>query len=659
LLTKEEKQLLINTLEKMSLAKKQQAMTSQIINQQLNVKFGSIENENILDSNDFLSILKEAQACYQNDILAKTTIDLLIAPLRDCSYKIESNNNLYSQKAKKLVEDTLNNLAIGYTTFVNHCLYSLIVGCQFFEIIWEASKIDLGDGVEGIYNRIVDLNPIKVENIIEFLFDRKGNFAGIKVKDLNDNQDKVIKRQDLFFVSHNSLFNDIRGQSELRAILLHSKLKQKILIASAKTVARGVGVPVAYAKNTIDTRNIDAYKTLLKTISNSDSAYALVYQDDIERIDFLTIQQSNAMPLLEFINRDIFFNTLTQFLTTGLGQNGARATAGELKSPYEIKLSAIQREIEAYLQEFCNIIVKNSFLGFYLKNEDYPRFKFLSLQQTDLQRFASVISTLVGAGLTLTEEEKESIKEIIGLKKSKNIELINRKKELRRNKYTEADLKLGADEVIQEIDQVTNEFNLFFTDWLKDIITNLLLQKKAGFSVDWEKLKNKLVEKIKTMKEDLQKQAVKTIETEIKKMNKKLTRYDLIKLTGEDEIVNRLILKIVDLVKENDSIKDFEDLFKKIEKEVIKDRNEISRDIEKSYLDQRGEILQKQENIQRFQYTSCQDSNVCESCNSLHSLVFTRDEIQQAGLNFDSPVNPNCLGLLGGNVCRCHWKPVS
>jgi len=658
LLTKEEKQLLINTLEKMSLAKKQQAMTSQIINQQLNVKFGSIENENILDSNDFLSILKEAQACYQNDILAKTTIDLLIAPLRDCSYKIESNNNLYSQKAKILIEKTLNEIAIGYTTFVNHCLYSLIVGCQFFEIIWEASKIDLGDDVDGIYNRIVDLLPLKIENIKEFLFDKKGNFAGIKLIDVYDNQEKIIKRQDLFFVSHNSLFNDIRGQSELRAILLHSKLKQKILIASAKTVARGVGVPVAYAKSSIDVRNIDSYKTLLKTISNSDSAYALVYQDDIDRIDFLSVQQNNAMPLLEFINRDIFFNTLTQFLTTGLGQNGARATAGELKSPYEIKLSAIQREIEAYLQEFCNIIVKNSFLGFYLKNEDYPRFKFLSLQQTDLQRFASVISTLVGAGLTLTEEEKESIKEIIGLKKSKNIEL-NRKKELRRNKYTEADLKLGADEVIQEIDQVANEFNLFFADWLKDIITNLLLQKKAGFSVDWEKLKNKLVEKIKNIKENLQKQAIKTVQNEIKKMNKKIMKYRLIKLVNDDEIVNRLVLKIVDLLKENENIKDFENLFEKIQKEVTKDRNEITREIEKTYIDQRGEILEKQENIVRFQYTSCQDSNVCESCDSLHGLYFTREEIKEAGLNFETPVNPNCLGLLGGNNCRCHWKPVS
>ena len=658
MLTKEEKQLLINTLEKMSLAKKQQAMTSQIINQQLNVKFGSIENENILDSNDFLSILKEAQACYQNDILAKTTIDLLIAPLRDCSYKIESNNNLYSQKAKILIEKTLNEIAIGYTTFVNHCLYSLIVGCQFFEIIWEASKIDLGDDVDGIYNRIVDLLPLKIENIKEFLFDKKGNFAGIKLIDVYDNQEKIIKRQDLFFVSHNSLFNDIRGQSELRAILLHSKLKQKILIASAKTVARGVGVPVAYAKSSIDVRNIDSYKTLLKTISNSDSAYALVYQDDIDRIDFLSVQQNNAMPLLEFINRDIFFNTLTQFLTTGLGQNGARATAGELKSPYEIKLSAIQREIEAYLQEFCNIIVKNSFLGFYLKNEDYPRFKFLSLQQTDLQRFASVISTLVGAGLTLTEEEKESIKEIIGLKKSKNIEL-NRKKELRRNKYTEADLKLGADEVIQEIDQVANEFNLFFADWLKDIITNLLLQKKAGFSVDWEKLKNKLVEKIKNIKENLQKQAIKTVQNEIKKMNKKIMKYRLIKLVNDDEIVNRLVLKIVDLLKENENIKDFENLFEKIQKEVTKDRNEITREIEKTYIDQRGEILEKQENIVRFQYTSCQDSNVCESCDSLHGLYFTREEIKEAGLNFETPVNPNCLGLLGGNNCRCHWKPVS
>ena len=658
MLTKEEKQLLINTLEKMSLAKKQQAMTSQIINQQLNVKFGSIENENILDSNDFLSILKEAQTCYQNDILAKTTIDLLISPLRDCQYRIEFNNNLYSQKAKKLVEDTLNNLVTGYTTFINHCLYSLITGCQFFEIIWEASKIDLGDDVDGIYNRIVDLLPLKIENIKEFLFDKKGNFAGIKLIDVYDNQEKIIKRQDLFFVSHNSLFNDIRGQSELRAILLHSKLKQKILIASAKTVARGVGVPVAYAKSSIDVRNIDSYKTLLKTISNSDSAYALVYQDDIDRIDFLSVQQNNAMPLLEFINRDIFFNTLTQFLTTGLGQNGARATAGELKSPYEIKLSAIQREIEAYLQEFCNIIVKNSFLGFYLKNEDYPRFKFLSLQQTDLQRFASVISTLVGAGLTLTEEEKESIKEIIGLKKSKNIEL-NRKKELRRNKYTEADLKLGADEVIQEIDQVTNEFNLFFTDWLKDIITNLLLQKKAGFSVDWEKLKNKLVEKIKNIKENLQKQAIKTVQNEIKKMNKKIMKYRLIKLVNDDEIVNRLVLKIVDLLKENENIKDFENLFEKIQKEVTKDRNEITREIEKTYIDQRGEILEKQENIVRFQYTSCQDSNVCESCDSLHGLYFTREEIKEAGLNFETPVNPNCLGLLGGNNCRCHWKPVS
>ena len=48
----------------------------------------------------------------------------------------------------------------------------------------------------------------------------------------------------------------------------------------------------------------------------------------------------------EFFNREIFFNTLSEFMTSGIGQNGSRAATSEHKSAYELAANYILQTIE-------------------------------------------------------------------------------------------------------------------------------------------------------------------------------------------------------------------------------------------------------------------------------------------------------------------------
>ena len=48
--------------------------------------------------------------------------------------------------------------------------------------------------------------------------------------------------------------------------------------------------------------------------------------------------------------------------------------------------------------------------------------------------------------------------------------------------------------------------------------------------------------------------------------------------------------------------------------------------------------------------------NVCEICYPYEGMVFTQDESESLGLNWSgTPLNPECLGLMGGNDCQCKW----
>lgn len=620
---------------------------------QVQVYGGQIDNENILSS-DYEASLIEYEKAYFNDTLAKTTIDLLISPITQSNYEIIINdiNNETQRKAKKIIEDTLNNLIDGFSYVKQHCLFSIVTGSQFFEIVWKIEKID-----NVFLNRITRLIPIKNENIINYLYDSYGDFAGIEIIDATKEK-KILKKDDIFYCVHNQYYNDIRGISELRTVLQLIKTKQALLSHSERTSARGVGIPVAYATENFDVSQTENYKNILRKIANTDGAYALISKQDIEKIEFLTVNQSNIMPMLEFLNRDIFFNTLTQFLTTGLGQNGSRATAEELKSPYIIKMRSIANEIENYFQWLCNIIIDNTSLSISLKKENYPIFKLTSITDTDVLTLANTLTSLAGVGLKLNDNDINYIRDLLKLpNKNENIETegqLNRK-QLRQPKI--ADFNIFELENIENIyNEIDTTIETLTSEMIKQIATDIYVSKKTGEPVDFIRIYEQMTEKMTKAKKDIYKKSKQTAINELKKLSRS---YKLAAPTLNVDSIMQFLIKIIDSSKkaEDSDLFTIDEIERTIKNDINYEINYIKQEIKKDVQNARGEVLENSD-VELFRYIATLDKNVCSICETVHNTTYTKQELLDAGLSFTSPVNPECLGSLGGNVCRCQIVPV-
>lgn len=627
--------------------------TNQRTQGQVQVFGGQIDNVNILSSN-YESDLIEYEKAYFNDTLAKTTIDLLISPISQSGYQIIIKDEIdQTQKtAKKIIEETLNNLIDGFSFVKQHCLFAVVTGSQFFEIVW---KIEKSDNV--FLNRIVRLVPIKNENIINYLYNNYGDFVGLEVVDAS-REKKTLKKDDLFYCIHNQYFNDIRGISELRSVLQLIKTKQALLSHSERTSARGVGVPIAYATENFDTSQTENYKNILRKIANTDGAYALISKQDIEKIEFLTVNQSDVLPMLEFINRDIFFNTLTQFLTTGLGQNGSRATAEELKSPYILKMRSIAAEIENYLQWLCNIIIDNSSLSISLKKENYPIFRLSSITDADVQVLSSTLVSLAGVGLKLNDDDFDYIRDLLKLpNKKENIETegqLNRH-QLRQPKITDFEV-FELEEIESIYNEIDETFAKFINEIIRQIATDIYIAKKTREPVDFNKIYEQMTDKMLQIKDGIYKKSKQTAINELKKLSR---NYESKTTPQNVDRVMEFLIKIIDAAKKAENMDFFsiggieEAIKSSIKYEINYIKQEIKRDVQNA----RGEILAAS-NAEKFRYIATLDKSVCSVCEVLHNTIYTKGELRDAGLNFKSPVNPECLGGLGGNICRCQIVPV-
>lgn len=619
----------------------------QTIKSQTKILNGKIDNENVLEDNIFTIIIQKCQKAYFNDPLVKTTVDLLLIPILQANYEIIIKPGEYQLKSKKLIEYTINNLYDSFSNLKNHSILAIILGCQFFEIVWNIEKF------EDIYfNRIIRLLPIKIENIKTFLFNDNGDLNGLEIID-NNNNVKTLYKDNIFYIIHNQFFNDPRGNSEIRHIIPIVEIKENLIKNAEKTIARGVGIPVAFGDTSLMSEDaFEKYKILMRNIANTNGAYAIVDKNEIEKIEFLRVDHSNIMPLLEFLNRDIFFNTLTQFITTGLGQNGSRATAEELKSPYALKVASIVKELESYFQWLINIIISNSSLSLYLKKEDYPQFKFVNVTELDLNVFSSVLSNFVNLGLKLNENDFNYIRQILKLPVLENKET-SLTYNFKQNKIN--DFKIFEMEKLAEIyNDTENKIEEFYDKLIKEITAYIYLK----IPIDIDKIYKKMSDFLKEYAINIKQEANKTAIKELRKLNDKREYLLSNKLSQEDSIL-QFIIKIINIAKELDfeGIEDFEYIENKIKEKSKREKRDLIINIQKEIQDGRGEVFEQTEGI-KFKYTSMLDNNVCDVCSSLHDIIFTKEEIIDAGLNFKSPVNPNCLGLVKKNNCRCQLIPI-
>lgn len=637
------------------------------------------------DNATWKELIKDYTEMRNGGAVESTTISVLKYPILRAGYTITHSNQEMTDYLYWIFETLLNSFKEegGFREFQEHILIALELGSAFFEKVYQKG-VKTPDGK--VTNRIIRLAPFKLETIFEFYYDEDMFFSGIRHERRMNNgglEFVDIDLGNLFFYAHNAEFGDPRGRSELRPIRNMYKIKKDILLATARAQQRGAGIPeIKSMKNGLTQEEKSRLEQIGRSIGNMKNGYIITDPDVEIKLHSLQMQGSPEATL-EFINRDMFFNTLTEFMTSGIGQSGSRAATGEHKSSYELKYNAITTALEVKINYLIREMINISYFG---PQVDYPTFQFNSMQATDITQVAESLGKLYEHNILIKQEgDEEFIRGMFNLPDKIEVQ------ETRTPENTDEqdkDLHIHKELFFREVVKgeqflsfVHSRFNVeekeaMYTslqERTREIVEEVVLKyidyavKKtdAGepltvkYDIELFNRLNKLYQEgYSTGRKDVAGEIAKAGELELAsgtdpkiKISQTLKRHAgklmfNVKVVVEDIIDAEYTPGSTD-VSEILQSKALEEAFK-TEKRALVEK------VSDSYVDGRSDMIQEnKEKIELYLYNSILDKNLCDVCAEWTGAVLTLEEAEANGFMTGSGrVNPGCLG--GVERCRCN-----
>jgi hypothetical protein len=655
------------------------------------VNSGEIEHGDY-DSKDWQELIDDYTKIRLGDPVASTTIELLKLPIMTAEKIITpGDESLEAKEAADFVDWTLDNIEGGFSNYKRHKLLALDFGLILHEKVYKRGEEYKGKSI----NRLVKLSPIMPETIYDFYFNDNIEWTGIKhEKRVPDSGLEYIDipKEKLDRITYREEFNDIRGISAYRAIRKSWDLKQRIMTGKATGIQRGAGIVLIGHEGTLDAASASKLQKIGRTISQGKNDYVSYDKSKIEIKLETPKDNQDAIPMLEFLNREIFFNTLTEFITSGIGGNGSRAATSEHKSAYEIVLATLKKWLEANIQEIVDEIVNNSEYA-NLEPEQKPIFTLSSIKTVDLTQTATQLEKLMSGGLiTPTPELKAYINETFNLPETKfkqqvgeNIEEdIQEDREglsqcgcgtnkLSKRAAHECEYNLDkANETLQGVKaEVEIKMENILDKVFNDIAEQLRRNQKKELNLRFE---GEMFKAMDTLYDGVYKEGEKDLINEFKKISKKNTELALtprqrkIKTDRIGRSVKRLFQDIKDTIETvmNRVTPEFIEkkgglkAYVKSFQEQFKGRKRaIKSEVEAGYIDGRGEVAKEvRKDVALWFYSARLDINLCDNCAPEDGQLMTTEEvIANPTIDFTTPVNQECLGLLGNNNCRCVLIP--
>jgi hypothetical protein len=660
----------------------------------LYVSAGEISED--YDKVTWKELLEDYTKMRNGGAVESTTVSILKYPILRAGYTITHPVPEIVEYVEWAFNCLIDSFGVkkGFREFLNHLFLSLEYGCSFFEKIYQSGIYTPDNKITNIIRRLA---PFKPETIWEFHYDETMQFSGIRHErresnSLNSFVDIPVEK--LFFYSHNAEYGDPRGRSELRPVRNLFKIKTEILMSTARAQQRGAGIPeIKLLKENPTAEEKATAGTIGRTIGNMKSGYVVTSKDVELKLHGLQIQ-GNPEQLLEFINREMFFNTLTEFMTSGIGQSGSRSATSEHKGSYEMKCGAVTLAVE----EKINLLIEEIIdISCYAGVEEYPTFKFNALQQTDIVAASDALNKFYTSSILVKQPgDEQFIRSLFNMpdKELKDgIEIIPPIVKPvapmfdagKVKKFSGMNFKkvLSADEqlnfVLKNFDakapgeyylKTQEESESIIKDVMKKFLAYIGKQVDAGaevgikYDVELINRLNKLYREghdtgTAAVKQELEKLSAKELSTEAEEKVIKTASQSITRFAG------RLMFNIKTVVedvletewnKEKESAtefiikKEFENGFKTDIRTLISKTGD-------GYLDGRGQALvDNKENIELYFYNSILDPNLCDECAVLTGSVVTLEEAQSAGLfTGKGRVNSGCLGGLA--QCRCVLMP--
>lgn len=687
------------------------------------VSGGQIEQSDY-DKLDFKTLMKDYTEMRNDDSIASSSIDILIYPILNSKFTImpgyeegEKPSDLAVEVAE-YVQDIYNKLQSGLKYYIRHKLLALFYGFSIFEKIWKK-----GDTYNGkIVNRLVDLYPIQQDTIWWWKYDEQANFIGIKQEQRIPERGFKhidIDAEYLHIYTPFEEFKNIQGRSMLRPSRLVWKIKRQIWMASGRASSRGAGIPEFQFTPTGNKENDTALKSTIETmarnVGNSDNAYVMSQPGVVDfKLHQLQNQEMNIQ-LIQQANTEMFYNTLSEFVTSGIGGNGSRAATGEHKSPYFDALDAIISTFEDNEDILIKEVIYNSPYAS-ISDEELPYCVIERPKTTDVIGVGTLINNMLSSrSISKTPDIEVYLRNMLGLPEKTEEELEQVKEEnipeqsepTQENKdglqsqdksteETEIKKPETIDTKLSKLNKLSNQEDIFelanaqmvmqtaevkaesvindvYEKIIDDIAIKLERDPKAEIKLPYKKemidrLSKVFNESYKPGQIDVRKEYAKIAGTQLANLtpiivegnkDRLVAKVDTLYSAIENSIRDELLLINKQNIDNAGGMRKYiVDRFGQTQKQIKNDLASISSG---GYIagrnDQLGELEKIDPELKRTYLTSLEGrESVCEVCNPLNYMTMTREEADGIGVNFDSaPVNPLCLG---GNKCRCTWQPA-
>lgn len=663
--------------------KQQEIFKNKKTNPGMAVTAGEIANSD-WDSKNWRELQEDYSKMRISDAVIAISLNAIKMPILRIERKLEAGRNTEEARfALEYIEYVFDNLIGGFQELKYHLLLAIDYGVVFFEKIIQSEKY------EGkLTNRIVDFSPIQNDTIEQFYYDRNLIFTGIQhQKRIPESSYEYvdISANELLWLTYNSEYRNILGNPILRPVRLAWDCKQRAIKSTTINIQHGAGIPYAKTKGTLHGTVKNNLEKALRTIGTGANHYMMLSDDIVEKFDLIEPKsQKDVMPFLEFLNRDILLNTTTEFLTSGIGQNGSRAATSEHKSAFELTAGYIVEILENKLQQIIDESIRISFLSG-IDKADYPKAKLGAISQTDYKQAAESIKMLVESGIvSVTPQLTKHINDMFGYPQSitigdevenKSDDQVNEEpKQLSKNtreltKHEREIFELESarnhfETITEKIENVIDEMlNKILLDAYEQIKIN---RKNTNLNIRYER---EFVHKLKKLYNDGLGRGINDVKKELSKLNKniELSNKQDKKAFSEKSIqryVKRFYANIKATVEEMtekatdtqiEKAGGLKEYTLKLHIGFKGERRTLITKTANGYIDGRGLELQKnQDSIKTYLYTAVLDRNICNVCAKFDGLVLTKEEIFANDLSFVLRVNGNCEGF---DRCRCMLIP--
>lgn len=655
------------------------------------------------DQKDWYDLIKDYTEMRNLDPVIKGSSDSLVYPILASERIIRpSNDTPEAKEIARYIDWSFDNLTKGFQYLKYHKLLAIFFGCSIHEIVVKRNDIYIDSlGKKRPTNRIIKMAPIMPETVQEWQFDEETfDLLGIKQEKRIVNGGSVdieIPIEKLNILTFNEEFDDPRGNSLLRPIRMSWESKKKVLLTKVLQSQRGAGIPRIETQGLLNTAEAAKVNQLGRTLAQGVNSY-ISYDVSKMKVDLLEpVGQNDVLPLLEYLNREIFFNTLTEFLTAGIGQNGSRAATSEHKSAYELSASYILQVLEDNFQALSNQMVAISYYGNQPK-ENWPIFNFGAIVQTDLTNTATQLEKLINSGWVQKRAgDEDQIREAFSLptgdleaeagNQTENEEeeavavieegemcscggtfTLSHRRELSDNEKYVFELASAQDFYLNIQDKTQNILDKYIGKMFDSIIEQV--ERKGQDTNLTIPYKGLLTKELLELYQDGFNRGERDVNKEINKVVKQNTALQIdpkkivIKKKSIDRFVTRLITNVATISEDRLQKVSAEFIAKKggvkVYLDVIKDgfktdRRAVASEVEASYIDGRGETIKaRKSEIQLWEYSAILDNNLCEICGPFDGNQITYEEMKDFDLQPAKPVNLNCLGK---NNCRCVLIP--